>query len=67
MSDFSLNPLNVTINQVSLGNKKLTKSIFNQIEFGDCFNEEMALPGMQSLAMSKKKTAVTYFGFLTAS
>ena len=45
MSDFNLNPLNVTINQVSLGNKKLTKSIFNQIEFRDCFTGEMDFSG----------------------
>jgi len=55
MSDFSLNPLNVTINQVSLGNKKLTKSIFNQIEFGDCFTEEMNFAGDAIIGYVKEK------------
>lgn len=55
MSDFSLNPLHVTVNQVSLGNKKLTKSIFNQIEFGDCFTEEMDFSGDEIIGYVKEK------------
>jgi hypothetical protein len=55
MSDFTLNPLNVTINQVSLGNKKLTKSIFYQIEFGDCFTEEMDFSGDAVIGYVKEK------------
>lgn len=55
MSDFTLNPLNVTINQVSLGNKKLTKSIFNQIEFRDCMNSEMDFAGDKIIGYVKEK------------
>ena len=55
MSDFTLNSLNVTINQVSLGDKKLTKSIFNQIEFGDCFNEKMDFDGDVIVGYVKEK------------
>lgn len=55
MSDFTLIPLNVSINQVSIGNKKLTKSIFNQIEFADCFNKEMDFVGDAILGYVKEK------------
>jgi len=37
--------LKATLTQVSIDNKKLTKSIFNQIEYGDCFDHEMNFIG----------------------
>lgn len=45
MSGLDLTKFNVTITQVSLANKKLTKSIFNQIEYSNCFDEEMNFIG----------------------
>lgn len=55
MSDYTLNPLNVTISQVSIGNKKLTKSIFNQIELGDYFTENMDFAGDAVIGYVKEK------------
>lgn len=45
MSGLDLTQFNVTITHVSIANKKLTKSIFNQIEYGNCFDEEMNFIG----------------------
>lgn len=45
MLDYKLNPLNVTIREVLIGNKKLTKSIFNQIESRGCFNNAIEFIG----------------------
>ncbi|MGJ1366774.1 hypothetical protein [Sphingobacterium spiritivorum] len=45
MSEFTLQPLNITINQVSIGNKKLTKTIFNQIEEKGCFTRDLDFVG----------------------
>ncbi|MDB5013685.1 MAG: hypothetical protein JWQ25_1887 [Daejeonella sp.] len=55
MSDFKLNKLNVTIKEVSFGNKKLTKPIFNQIEFGDCFNDQIDFTGDAIIGYVKDK------------
>jgi hypothetical protein len=55
MIDYKLNPLNVTIKEVAIGNKKLTKSIFNQIEFGDCMTEEMDFAGDAIIGYVKEK------------
>ncbi|MBB1643616.1 hypothetical protein [Sphingobacterium sp. UME9] len=45
MKNLDLTQLKVTITQVSVANKKLTKSIFNQIEYDDCFDQEMNFIG----------------------
>lgn len=45
MVDYKLTQLNVTIREVAIGNKRLTKTIFNQIEFETCFNEDMDFVG----------------------
>jgi len=45
MSGLESTQLNVTITQVSIVNKKLSKSIFNQVEYGDCFDQEMNFIG----------------------
>lgn len=55
MLDFTLLPLNVTINQVSIGNKKLTKTIFNQIEFRDLFDENIDFIGDSIIGYVKDK------------
>lgn len=55
MLDFTLQPLNVTINQVSIGNKKLTKTIFNQIEVRDCFDENIDFIGDVIIGYIKDK------------
>lgn len=55
MLDFTLLSLNVTINQVSIGNKKLTKTIFNQIEFRDFFDENIDFIGDSIIGYVKDK------------
>ena len=55
MSDYKLNPLNVTIHEVLIGNKKLTKSVFNQIELESCFNEEIEFVGDGVIGYIKDK------------
>jgi len=55
MLDFTLQPLNITINQVSIGNKKLTKTIFNQIEVRDCFDENLDFIGDTIIGYVKEK------------
>jgi hypothetical protein len=55
MLDFTLHPQNVTINQVSIGKKKLTKSIFNQIESQDCFNQSLDFIGNVIIGYVKDK------------
>jgi hypothetical protein len=55
MNTIVLNPLNVTINQVSLGKKKLTKSIFNQVEFADCFGKDINFRGQSIIGDVKDK------------
>ncbi len=55
MLDFTLLSLNVTINQVSIGNKKLTKTIFNQIEFRDFFDENIDFIGDAIIGYVKDK------------
>ncbi|MGF7028263.1 hypothetical protein [Sphingobacterium multivorum] len=45
MSEFILHPLNITINQMSIGNKKLTKTIFNQIEEENYFTRSLDFKG----------------------
>jgi hypothetical protein len=55
MSEYNLNPLNVTIKEVSIGNKKLTKSIFNQIEPESCFDENLDFTGENIIGYVKDK------------
>jgi hypothetical protein len=55
MNTIILNPLNVTINQVSLGKKKLTKSIFNHVEFADCFDKDINFRGESIIGYVKDK------------
>jgi hypothetical protein len=55
MSEYNINPLNVTIKEVSLGNKKLTKSIFNQIEPESCFDENIDFIGENIIGYVKDK------------
>lgn len=55
MLDFTIHPLNIAINQVSIGNKKLTKSIFNQIEGRDCFDEKLDFMGEAIIGYVKDK------------
>ncbi|HAE66501.1 hypothetical protein [Sphingobacterium multivorum] len=55
MLDFTLQSLNITINQVSIGNKKLTKTIFNQIEFRDPFDENIDFIGDSIIGYVKDK------------
>jgi len=55
MLEFTIHPLNIAINQVSIGNKKLTKSIFNQIEGLDCFDENLDFRGDTIIGYVKDK------------
>lgn len=55
MSDYKLTPLNVTIHEVLIGNKKLIKSVFNQIELDSCFNEKIEFVGDAIIGYIKDK------------
>ncbi len=55
MSEYNLNPLNLTIKEVSIGSKKLTKSIFNQIEPESCFDENIDFVGENIIGYIKDK------------
>lgn len=45
MNGLEVAQLNATITQLSLANKKLTRSIFSQIEYAECFDAEMNFIG----------------------
>lgn len=45
MVDYEFTQLNVTIREVRLGNKRLTKTVFNQVESESCFNKDMDFVG----------------------
>jgi len=51
----SIAPLDIEIRTISLKNKKLTKSIFNQIETRDCFNKELDFKGDKYFGYIKEK------------
>ena len=51
----SIEPLEIEIMTLSLKNKKLTKSIFNQIETRDCFNKELDFKGDKYFGYIKEK------------
>jgi len=47
MDQISITPLGLEIKTIVLGNKKLTKSIFNQIEYKDCFDSHLNFIGTE--------------------
>ncbi len=55
MVDYKLTQLSVTIREVVIGNKRLTKSVFNQIEHESCFNEYMDFMGNLIIGYTKDK------------
>ncbi|GGC44749.1 hypothetical protein GCM10011386_41280 [Parapedobacter defluvii] len=55
MVDYKLTQLNVTVREVVVGNKRLTKTMFNQIEHESCFNEKMDFIGDLIIGYTKDK------------
>ncbi len=55
MVDYKLTQLNVTVREVVVGNKRLTKTMFNQIEHKSCFNEKMDFIGDLIVGYTKDK------------
>lgn len=55
MVDYKLTQLNVTVREVVVGNKRLTKTMFNQIEHESCFNEYMDFIGDLIIGYTKDK------------
>lgn len=51
----SIQQLDITIKYLNLNNKKLTKSIFNQIEDESCFNSKMDFIGSRYFGYIKEK------------
>lgn len=55
MEQYNIKPINVSIRTLTIDNKKLTRSIFNQVEWRRCFDENMDFIGDHIYGYVKEK------------